>query len=488
MSAFSFLNELQQKFDQRRRDLLLDRKRHVVGFDPVTKEVRESDWTCAPIPEEIKSRQVEITGPPDRKMIINALNSGADVYMCDFEDSCSPTWDNIRQGHTNVKDAVHKTIEFATSKKNYALNEEIALLMVRPRGLHLEEKNCFNMSASLYDVGYFLHNCMYELMAQGRKAYIYIPKIEHYEEAGWWADVFRYCEEYFKVPKGTIRCTVLVEILPAVFQMHEILYELKDYALGLNAGRWDYIFSIIKNRPGEVFPDKNLVDMNQECMETYARLIVDTCRKRGVHPIGGMSAYIPVRGDEEKNKLAIKTVRQDKIIEVSRGFVGAWVAHPGLVEHVRSAFNAKIDDPDLADMTMHFVLKKDETEEELKEKLFKVPTGEITDEGIRNNISEALQYMTAWLQGNGCVVVNNQMSDAATAEIARAQLWQWHTCGKLSTDKFLTILDEEYSVLKEQTTDVNLLAMSKGILETLVKEPTSINHDFITTLMYGVLK
>ncbi|MEM9051936.1 MAG: malate synthase A, partial [Bacteroidota bacterium] len=370
---------------------------------------------------------VEITGPVDRKMIINALNSGAKVFMADLEDSNSPTWDNVIDGQKNLYDAVRKEISFTNpgNGKNYSLNEETATLLVRPRGLHLEEFGIeFNgqpASGSLIDFGlYFFHNAK-ELLERGSGPYFYLPKLEHYREARWWNEVFVFAQEYMGIPVGTIRATVLIETILASFQLDEILYELREHSAGLNCGRWDYIFSFIKrfrNRPNYIFPDRDLVTMEVPFMKAYSQKVIQVCHKRGIHAMGGMAAQIPVKNNPVENETAMEKVRRDKLREVNDGHDGTWVAHPALVQVAMDIFDEHMPEPNqIETRTPEGIIRAEE--------LIAVPEGVITEAGVRKNINVGIQYLAAWLSGNGAAAIHNLMEDAATAEISRAQLWQW---------------------------------------------------------------
>ena len=429
--AVAFLTELEGRFGPRRRQLLDARHQRaqrlrdgeLPDFLPETESIRQGDWRVAPVPDALQDRRVEITGPVDRKMVINALNSGAKMFMADFEDSNSPTWQNCIEGQVNLTDALDRTIELDTGEKQYRLNEETATLLVRPRGWHLEERHFevdrSPISASLFDFGlYFFRN-----HARGG-TWFYLPKLESHLEARLWNDVFVWSQDRLGVPQGTIKATVLIETILAAFEMDEILYELRDHAAGLNAGRWDYIFSIIKkfrNR-GRAFvlPDRARVTMTVPFMRAYTELLVRTCHKRGAHAIGGMAAFIPSR-DAETNKGAFDKVRDDKTREAADGFDGSWVAHPGMVSTCRDAYDAVLGDrPN----------QRDRLREEVSvsaDELLDVRStpGDVTEAGLRGNVSVALQYIETWLRGQGAVGINNMMEDAATAEISRCQVWQW---------------------------------------------------------------
>jgi malate synthase len=435
--ALEFVAGLHREFRSARRALLERRAQRQVellagampDFLPETKWVRESDWKVAPAPRDLEDRRVEITGPVDRKMMINALNSGAQVFMADFEDALSPTWSNVVVGQKNLVDAVRRTIEYTSPEgKQYRLSEQTATLLVRPRGWHLVERHVRvdgePVSASLFDFGlYFFHNAR-ALLERGTGPYFYLPKLEGYLEARVWNHVFQYAQDALGIPRGTVRATVLVETILAAFEMDEILYELRDHASGLNAGRWDYIFSVIKkfrHRPDFVLPDRAQVTMTVPFMRAYTELLVKTCHRRGAHAIGGMAAFIPSRKDPEVNERALAKVREDKEREAGDGFDGTWVAHPDLVAVARGPFDRVLGN------RPHQKHRLREDVQVLASHLLdvRVPGGQVTEVGVHNNVSVALQYLDAWLQGTGAVAIYNLMEDAATAEICRAQLWQW---------------------------------------------------------------
>jgi malate synthase len=395
-------------------------------FPPETADIRAKEWTVAPIPADLQDRRVEITGPVERKMVINALNSGANVFMADFEDSNSPTWQNDIEGQINLRDAIRGTIGFMSPEgKKYALNEKTAVLLVRPRGWHLVERRCLvagkPMSGSLFDFGlYFFHNAK-ALMAKGTGPYFYLPKMEHYLEARLWNDIFVFAQDYCGVPQGTIRATVLIETILGAFQMEEILWELRNHSAGLNCGRWDYIFSYIKKfgtRADFLMPDRVLVTMDRHFLSSYVQLLIKTCHRRNIHAMGGMAAQIPIKNDVAANEAALEKVRQDKLREVKAGHDGTWVAHPGLVPIAKSIFDEYMKTPN------QIAVKREDVNVTAKD-LLEVPTGEISEAGLRLNINVGLQYLESWLRGNGCVPIYNLMEDAATAEISRAQVWQW---------------------------------------------------------------
>jgi malate synthase len=432
--ALEFLYQLHQNFNSRRKELLLKRQQRQKEIDagklpdflPETRHIREADWIVSPLPADLLDRRVEITGPVDRKMIINALNSGAKVFMADFEDSNSPTWHNNMQGQINLRDAVRRNISYISETgKEYTLNSQIATLMVRPRGWHLTEKNILidgePASGSLVDFGlYFFHNAR-QLIANGTGPYFYLPKMESHLEARLWNDVFVFAQHYIGIPQGTIKATCLIETITATFELHEFLYELREHSCGLNCGRWDYIFSYIKkfrNLPGFVLPERSQVTMAVPFMDAYSRLVIQTCHKRGVHAMGGMSAFIPIKNNEAANNAAIEKVRQDKLREVKNGHDGTWVAHPGLVQVAMDVFNEYMPTPN----QIHV---KRENDIITQKDLLTVPSGTITETGLRMNINVGILYIESWLRGVGAAAIHNLMEDAATAEISRTQIWQW---------------------------------------------------------------
>ncbi len=432
--ATAFLARLSHEFESRRQELLARRhaRQHEIDagklpdFLPETASIRDKDWTVATIPKDLQDRRVEITGPVDRKMIINALNSGASVFMADFEDANSPTWHNNLDGQLNLQDAIRRTITFASPEgKSYRLNDKIATLLVRPRGWHLDERHFLvdgkPISGSLFDFGlYFFHNAR-ELMQRGTGPYFYLPKMESHLEARLWNDVFNLAQDTLGIPRGTIRATVLVETILASFEMDEILWELRDHSAGLNCGRWDYIFSFIKkfsNHANFVLPDRSQVTMDRAFLHAYVQLLIKTCHRRGIHAMGGMAAQVPIKNDPIANDQAIEKVRQDKLREVRAGHDGTWVAHPGLVPVAKQIFDEYMKGPN------QLGVKRDDVRITQSD-LLAVPPGEITEKGLRWNIDVGLQYLEAWLRGSGCVPIYNLMEDAATAEICRAQIWQW---------------------------------------------------------------
>jgi malate synthase len=433
--ALDFVVSLHRKFNPRRKELLKLRKERQAQIDKgempdfllETRSIREGNWTVAPLPADLLDRRVEITGPVDRKMVINALNSGARVFMADFEDANSPTWENVVSGQINLRDAVNRTITFTDPLKGklYTLNEKHATLLVRPRGWHLDEKHVWvdgaPISGSLFDFGlYFYHNAI-KLLAKGSGPYFYLPKLESHLEARLWNDVFIYAQSKIGLPLGSIKATVLIETITAAFEMDEILYELRDHSAGLNCGRWDYIFSYIKRLSKNnrfLVPNRAQVTMKTPFMLAYSQLAIKTCHKREVHCMGGMAAYIPVRNDPEANKTAMRKVREDKEREARDGHDGTWVAHPGLVPLAIEVFDKYMPAPNQIDK------KRDDIKVNARD-LLSVPEGTITEEGVMLNIDVGIQYMEAWLRGTGCVPIYNLMEDAATAEISRTQLWQW---------------------------------------------------------------
>jgi len=442
--ARTFLIDLARKFEPRRQELLAKRRVRqqeieagkMPDFLPETAEIRKAEWKVAPIPADLLDRRVEITGPVDRKMIINALNSGANVFMADFEDSHSPTWQNNLEGQANLVDAVRRRISYVSPEgKRYQLNPQIATLLVRPRGWHLDERHFQvdgkSISGALFDFGlFFFHNAK-ELVRRGTSPYFYLPKLESHQEARLWNDVFNFAQDRLGIARGTIRATVLIETILAAFEMDEILYELKDHSSGLNCGRWDYIFSYIKkfrNRPDFVLPDRATVTMEKHFLKSYVDLLINICHRRGIHAMGGMAAQIPIKNDPEANEKALEKVRQDKLREVHAGHDGTWVAHPGLVGVAKEIFDAHMKQPNQIDRPLQDV--------HVTAKDLLAPTeGKITEAGLKWNIDVGLQYLESWLRGNGCVPIYNLMEDAATAEICRSQVWQWVKHGaKLSDD------------------------------------------------------
>ena len=492
--AREFLNDLARSFEKRRQELLarleVRQEQSDAGqlpdFLPETAQIRESEWTVAPIPKDLLDRRVEITGPVERKMIINALNSGANVFMADFEDSNSPTWQNNLEGQSNLRDAVNSTISYVSPEgKEYALKPKVATLLVRPRGWHLTERHfqvdSAPISGSLFDFGlYFFHNAK-NLINKGTGPYFYLPKMESHLEARLWNDVFVFAQDRLGIPRGTIRATVLIETILAAFEMDEILWELREHSSGLNCGRWDYIFSFIKkfrNRPDFVLPDRSTVTMDKHFLRSYVELLIRTCHRRGIHAMGGMAAQIPIKSDPTANERALDKVRQDKLREVTAGHDGTWVAHPGLVPIAKEIFDAHMKEPNQIQRPLPDVkiTAKD---------LLSVPEGKITEEGLRWNIDVGLQYLESWLRANGCVPIYNLMEDAATAEISRAQVWQWVRHGAKISDDGRPITQEMVRALvteqKKKMTG-SRKEEAAAIFDRLMTDPHF--TDFLTLLAY----
>jgi malate synthase len=462
--ALAFVAELEARFGPRRRELLkarAERQRRLDAgelpdFLPETREVREGDWTIEPVPADLRDRRVEITGPTDRKMVINALNSGARMFMADFEDANSPTWSNMVEGQANLVDAIEGTIELESPDRTYRLNDEVATLLVRPRGWHLEEGHLRiggePVSASLFDFGIYLFHNGKRLLERGTGPYLYLPKLEGHLEARLWNDVFSHSEEALGLPAGSIKATVLIETILAAFEMDEILWELREHAAGLNAGRWDYMFSVIKkfrDRPEFVLPDRNSVTMTAPFMRAYTELLVKTCHRRGAHAMGGMAAFVPSRKDPEVNVSALAKVRDDKRREAGDGFDGTWVAHPDLVATAMEEFDAV-----LGGRQNQLERQRPDVSVGAQELLDVASTpGEVTEEGLRNDVSVGIQYLSAWLRGSGAVAIFNLMEDAATAEIARSQVWQWIRHGRFERDHVRVVIDEELDRLRAEFGD-----------------------------------
>ena len=464
--ALTFVAKLERTFRGRREECLRRRQEQQIslnrgaalGFLRETRHVREDDWSCAPIPPDIADRRVEITGPTDRKMVINALNSGAKVFMADFEDANSPTWTNMVQGQINLRDAIRHSIHFTSPEgKEYKLKEHVAVIMPRPRGWHLLEKHVLvdgaAISGGLFDFGlYFFHNAT-ELIARGSGPYFYLPKMESHVEARIWNDAFKLAQEELGVTHGTIRATVLIETIPAAFEMDEILYELRDHSSGLNCGRWDYIFSCIKkfrNKPDFLLADRAYITMTTHFMRSYSLLCIKTCHRRNTFAMGGMAAQIPVKNDPEANEEAFAKVRADKEREATDGHDGTWVAHPGMVQLALDVFNRLMPQPN------QIGKKREDVKVTAEDLLAFGPSDPITEQGLRTNISVGVQYLEAWLRGSGAVPIFNLMEDAATAEISRAQVWQWirHARGvlsdgrKITKELFRNLLEEELHKIK----------------------------------------
>ncbi|WP_424989429.1 malate synthase A [Flagellimonas sp.] len=433
--ALTFLIALHKKFNAKRLELLNRRKTQQAFFDKgglpefprETKAIREGDWVAGSIPHDLLDRRVEITGPVDRKMVINALNSGAKTFMADFEDSNAPTWSNTVEGQRNLLDANKRTISFYDNKKgkSYQLNDEPAVLLVRPRGLHLNERHILinqeETSGSLVDFGLYVFHNTQVLLENNTAPYFYLPKLEHYLEARWWNEVFEFAQAYLNVPKGTFKATLLIETITASFQLDEFIYELKDHIVGLNCGRWDYIFSYIKkfrNRPNFLVPNRDQVTMTTPFMAAYSKLVIQKCHKRGIHAMGGMAAQIPIKTNPVANENALEKVRVDKEREAKNGHDGTWVAHPNLVGVAMQEFNKYMPTPNQIDRKLNDLVV---TEQDLLEQ----PKGTVTEAGVRKNINVGILYIESWLRGNGAVALYNLMEDAATAEISRTQVWQW---------------------------------------------------------------
>jgi malate synthase len=491
--ALEFVTNLQRNFGSRREALLarrLERWQQVqasgtLDFIPETASVRSSEWRVAPAPRDLDDRRVEITGPVDRKMMINALNSGAKVFMADIEDALSPTWENVVEGQWNLAEAVRGTLALETKDKKYVLGKTLATLVVRPRGWHLEERHVLldgrPISASLFDFGLYVFHNARERVKRGTGPYFYLPKLESHLEARLWNDVFNFAQDALTIPRGSVRATILVETIWAAFEMEEILYELRDHAAGLNAGRWDYLFSIIKTfrndrRRGSVgqrsaiLPDRSQLTMTVPFMRAYTELLVRTCHKRGAHAIGGMAAFIPSRRDPAVNERAMGKVREDKRRESGDGFDGTWVAHPDLVPIAREIFDSVLGErPNQKER-----LREDVRPDAPALRRFHVPDGQVTLDGVRTNVDVALQYLEAWLRGQGAVAIHGLMEDAATAEISRSQLWQWihadvqlGSGGTMTANTYVSVRDEVVAQLSANT-GLTRLADAAALLDGLV--------------------
>ncbi|MBY0546692.1 MAG: malate synthase A [Candidatus Obscuribacterales bacterium] len=500
--ALEFLCELHNRFNPRRLELLQLREKRqqelnegkLPDFLPETADIRDRSWEVASCPADLQDRRVEITGPVDRKMIINALNCGANVFMADFEDATSPTWTNLVEGQINLREAVRRTLSLSTPEgKTYKLNDKVATLKVRPRGWHLDEKHVLvdgaPMSGSLFDFGlYFLHNAQ-ELIDRGSGPYFYIPKLESHLEARLWNDVFNYAQDYLKISRGTIRATMLIETIMAAFEMEEILYELRDHAAALNAGRWDYLFSMIKkmrNSKDFMLPDRAQVTMAVPFMRAYCDLLVKTCHRRKAHAMGGMAAFIPSRKDAELNKVAMAKVTEDKKREASQGFDGTWVAHPDLVSVAKAEFDKALGDQPNQKSKMR------EDAHITRDQLLNatIDGATVSEAGLISNISVALQYIDSWLRGIGAAGIYNLMEDAATAEISRAQLWLWVHRGATLVDG-TKVTAELYKQKKEAELN-RLVAIAPGrlkeagdLLDQLVLQESFV--DFLTLPAYDLL-
>jgi malate synthase len=500
--AVAFAVALQREFNPRRKELLAAREGRQLRLDagerpdflPETASIRDADWIVAPLPADLLDRRVEITGPVDRKMIINALNSGAKVFMADFEDSTTPTWENLLDGQLNLRDAVRRTITFSDENtgKQYALKENPAVLFVRARGWHLEERHVWvdgeAMSGSIFDFALYLFHNARELIARGSGPYFYLPKIESHLEARLWNDIFSRAEDELELQQGTIKGTVLIETILAAFEMDEILYELRDHSAGLNCGRWDYIFSYIKKLSGDeslLLPDRSQVTMASPFMLAYSKLCIKTCHKRNVSAMGGMSALIPIKSDPEANERAIAGVRADKEREATNGHDGTWVAHPGLVPIALEVFDRIMPHPNQ-------INKQLPDYNPTAADLLAVPSGTITEAGLKQNVAVGLGYVEAWLRGIGCVPLFNLMEDAATAEISRAQLWQWvHHHAVLEDGRPVTAalcdayIDEELARAREAHTPARYEAYEHAafLMRELIKAPKFQN--FLTEPAYA---
>jgi malate synthase len=501
--AVEFLKSLNRRFDSSRIDLLNQRKIRQCQYDfgkmprfpQETLPIRQAQWTVAPIPHDLIDRRVEITGPAERKMVINALNSGANVFMVDFEDSNAPTWSNCLEGQRNLRDANLRTIEYRSPEgKLYRLGANPAVLFVRPRGWHMEEKHFTihgdPISASLFDFGlYFFHNFR-TLLDRGTAPYFYLPKMESYHEARLWNDVFVFAQEYVGIPNGTIRATVLIETISAAFEMDEILHELRDHSAGLNCGRWDYIFSFIKkfrNNKMYVLPERGCITMDQPFLRSYVELLIHTCHKRGIHAMGGMAAQIPIRDNPRANEEAMQRVRQDKLREVRAGHDGTWVAHPGLVPVAKAVFDEHMKGPNQIQPPARHISPISERD------LVEIPRGQLSEEGFVRNVDVALQYIESWLRGNGCVPIYNLMEDAATAEISRAQLWQWIRYGArlnngktIDRHRFVCALRDILNRTKHNLGSERYASSKfERAAELLIAFSTGEFQDFLTTAAYA---
>ena len=490
--ALAFVAELQERFGSRRLELLearVSRRERIAAgelpdFLAETREVREGDWTIEPVPAGLRDRRVEITGPTDRKMVINALNSGARMFMADFEDANAPTFANMVDGQANLTDAIERTITLETPEKTYRLNDEVATLLVRPRGWHLTERHLVvgseAVSASLFDFGLYVFRNASRLLEQGAGPWLYLPKLENRLEARLWNDVFTYAEDELGLDRGSIRATVLIEHVLGAFEMDEILFELREHAAGLNAGRWDYMFSVIKTfreRPEFMLPDRNTVTMTAPFMRAYTKLLVRTCHRRGAHAMGGMAAFIPSRRDAELNERALAKVREDKQREASDGFDGTWVAHPDLVPIAMGEFGREN--------------QLDRLREDVSisaDQLLDVAAtpGDVTEEGLRNDVAVALRYLTVWLGGTGAVAIFNLMEDAATAEIARSQVWQWLRHGRFERGAVERVIGEEAERLRAELDGQGRVDEARELFEQVALDEQL--AEFLTLAAYDYLE
>jgi malate synthase len=506
--ALEFVAELQRRFGPTRDELLQKRAERrarlasgeLLDFPEETREIRDADWTVAPVGDDMQQRWVEITGPTERKMTINALNSGADGFMADFEDANAPTWRNMVEGHINLRDAIEGTITYEGSDgRHYELGENPATLLVRPRGWHLHERHLSvdgePVIGPLFDFGLHMFHCAHRLIRNGSGPYFYLPKMESHLEARLWNDVFVFAQDALGIPQGTVKATVLIETLPAAFEMDEILYELREHSAGLNAGRWDYIFSAIKcfpDRPEMILPDRGAVTMTVPFMRAYTELLVAICHRRGAHAMGGMAALIPSRKDEEANAKALDAVRADKEREVGQGYDGTWVAHPDLVPLAHEVFEKGLDGA-----PNQLGRQRDDVSVSAKDLLDLAATpGEVTEAGLRTNVSVGFQYVSFWLGGRGAAAINSLMEDAATAEISRSQIWQWvHHEAKLNDGSIVTpelvrkVLDEETARIREEvgeeTWRAGRPAETREVFERVALSPDLI--EFLTLVAYDYL-
>ncbi len=500
--AVAFAAELERRFGAERRRLLARRAEVQTRLDagwkpdflPETRAIRESDWQAAPIPKDLLDRRIEITGPTDRKMVINALNSGANVFMADFEDATTPSWDNLIDGQKNLYDAVRRTITYDDPKKgrHYTLNPDTAVLFVRPRGWHLPEAHVLvdgePMSGALFDFAlYFFHNA-HALQVRGTGPYFYLPKLESHREARLWNDIFNYAQDRLDLPRGTIRATVLIETIMAAFEMDEILFELREHSAGLNCGRWDYIFSFIKKfakplseRTEMMLPDRGQMTMTTHFLRSYSLLLIATCHRRGIHAMGGMAAQIPIPNDPAANEAALAKVRADKEREAGDGHDGTWVAHPGLVPVAKEVFDRLMPEPNQ-------IARKREDVNVTAADLLELPRGTITEAGLRQNINVGLGYIEAWLRGTGCVPLYHLMEDAATAEISRAQVWQWAHGARLDDGRTIDlalcrcVLAEELAKLRSDSRGNERYEDAAQLFEELMSAPTF--PEFLTLPAY----
>jgi malate synthase len=493
--ARAFLLKLATRFEPRRQELLARRRTvqqqidngKLPDFLPETAKIRQGDWKVAAIPNDLQDRRVEITGPVERKMIINALNSGASVFMADFEDSNSPTWNNNIEGQQNLRDAIRGTIRYESPEgKFYQLGPNLATLLVRPRGWHLDEKHFLvegkPISASLFDFGlFFFHNAA-ALLSKGTGPYFYLPKLESHLEARLWNDVFCFAQDEMGIPRGSIRATVLIETILAAFEMDEILYELREHSAGLNCGRWDYIFSFIKKfraHPEFVLPDRSQVTMEVHFLSSYVELLIQTCHRRGIHAMGGMAAQIPIRNDAAANEQALDKVRRDKLREVKAGHDGTWVAHPGLVPVAKEIFDIYMPKPNQISPKQESTQPASRTVK--AQDLLAVPQGDITEAGLRWNIDVGLQYLHSWLQGSGCVPIYNLMEDAATAEICRAQVWQWIRHGAHLKDGRLVSESMVREIIHQRASELGAESGAKASNDKKLRQAARVLEELTTS-------